>query len=172
MAYRKDILLGRIIKASGYKGAVYVKLEKNFTENIPDIESVFLEIEGRPVPFFISAYEYAGGDILKLAFDGYESVDRVSEFTGCKLFITADIQESESVEDPDSLEGFRVMLSSGKYLGKVGEMIFNSGQWLMSIVSPENREILVPFHPDLVISIDNKNMIIVMVIPEGLTEIN
>jgi 16S rRNA processing protein RimM len=172
MAYRSNILLGRIIKASGYKGAVYVKLEKNFTENIPDIESVFLEIEGRPVPFFIRESEYNGGDILKLVFDGYESVDKVSGFTGCKVFLTDDTPVRLLGEEQKSLEGYRVVLSSGRLLGKVGEMIFNSGQWLMSIVSPENKEILVPFHPDLVISIDNKNMIIVIVIPEGLTEIN
>ena len=54
MAYKNDILLGRITKVSGYEGAVTVKLEKIFTENIPQMESVFLEIEGRPVPFFIS----------------------------------------------------------------------------------------------------------------------
>jgi ribosomal 30S subunit maturation factor RimM len=60
MTYKSDILLGQIIKASGYEGAVTVKLEKDFFDNIPNIESVFLEIEGRPVPFFISETEYSG----------------------------------------------------------------------------------------------------------------
>ncbi len=32
------------------------------------MESVFLEIEGKPVPFFISESEYPGGDILRLKF--------------------------------------------------------------------------------------------------------
>ena len=54
MAYNSDILLGRITKVSGYEGAVTVRLEKIFFENIPQMESVFLEIEGRQVPFFIS----------------------------------------------------------------------------------------------------------------------
>ena len=76
MAYKSNILLGRITKVSGYEGAVAVKLEKIFTENIPQMESVFLEIEGRPVPFFISDIEYSGADILKLSFEGYDSLKK------------------------------------------------------------------------------------------------
>ena len=85
MAYNSNILLGRITKVSGYEGAVTVKLEKIFSENIPQMESVFLEIEGRPVPFFISDSEYSGADILKLQFEGYDSIEKVSEFmvAGC-----------------------------------------------------------------------------------------
>ena len=85
MAYKYNILLGRIIKTSGYEGAVAVKLEKKFTENIPLMESVFLEIEGRPVPFFINGYEYSGTDILKLLFDGYKSIEKINEFVGITL---------------------------------------------------------------------------------------
>jgi len=88
MAYKNNILLGRITKVSGYEGAVAVKLEKTFVENIPQMESVFLEIEGRPVPFFISGLEYSGADILKLSFEGYNSVEKISEFTGCSIFLT------------------------------------------------------------------------------------
>jgi hypothetical protein len=60
MTYTCNILLGRIIKIIGYEGAVAVKLENIFTENIPQMESVFIEIEGKPVPFFISGSEYLG----------------------------------------------------------------------------------------------------------------
>ena len=88
MAYRNEILLGRITKVSGYEGAVTVKLERFFSEKLPHMESVFLEIEGRPVPFFIAASEYSGADILKLKFEGYNSSEKVNEFVGCRVFLT------------------------------------------------------------------------------------
>ena len=88
MAYKSNILLGRITKLSGYEGAVTVKLEKIFPENILPDESVFLEIEGRPVPFFISDYEYTGADILKLSFEGYDTIEKITEFIGCRIFLT------------------------------------------------------------------------------------
>jgi 16S rRNA processing protein RimM len=137
------------------------------------MESVFLEIEGRPVPFFIADLDYRGGDILKLTFDGYQSPDKVSEFTGCDVFLTDDYsQQTEREDDPVSLDGYMVKLTSGETLGTIHEVILNSGQWLLKIISPRNKEILVPFHEDFLLNIDYKNRYIVMDIPEGLTEIN
>ena len=93
MVYSADILLGKITKVYGYEGAVSLRLEKAFIENIPAMESVFLEIEGKAVPFFISALDYPGADILRLTFNGYESVNMISGFVGCRVFLTGGVQE-------------------------------------------------------------------------------
>ncbi len=172
MAYRKNILLGRILKVSGYKGAVSVKLEKSFTENIPEMESVFLEIEGRPVPFFISGYEYGGGDILKLTFEDYESAGKIAEFAGCDIYLTGETPIAGDAEDPEDLEGFKILDSGGKIIGTVVKVLYNSGQWLLYVLSPANKEILVPFHEDLIVKADKNNMHLILDLPEGLTEIN
>jgi 16S rRNA processing protein RimM len=172
MAYKSNILLGRITKVSGYEGAVTVKLEKKYSENIPLMESVFLEIEGRPVPFFISDSEYSGADILKLSFEGYTSIEKVSEFTGCNVFLTTGVPDNNQEEDIRSLTGYKVFMQDEKLLGSIKEVIQNPGQLLLNIISTENNEILIPFHEHFIVSIDKKKRIIVMNIPEGLTEIN
>jgi len=172
MAYYSDILLGRITKVSGYEGAVTVKLEKIFSENIPQMESVFLEIDGRPVPFFITDSEYSGADILKLKFEGYTSVGKISEFTGCRVFLTTGISAVSSTDDIQSFNGFKVLINDGIVLGTIKEVIPNPGQWLFKIVSPGNKEILVPFHEHFIVSVDKKKKSMVMDIPDGLTEIN
>ena len=172
MAYRNDILLGRITKISGYEGAVTVKLESRFTENIPELESVFLEIDGRPVPFFISASEYSGADILKLRFVGYESAEKISEFTGCNVFLTGYIPPIDPEDEMFNIIGYKVLIRDEFVLGYIKELIPNSGQWLLKVGSQQKKEILIPFHEDFIIRTDRKNKIIVMDIPEGLTEIN
>ena len=171
MAYRNQILLGRIIKIYGYGGAVTVRLGKPFSENMTEMESVFIETEGRPVPFFISWSEYAGANILRLKFDGYDSADKISEFTGCRVYLTSVPDEtlSESIE---SIKGYKVVLKDKKYLGIVMEVIQNPGQWLINILSPENKEILVPLHEHFILRIDTRKQTIIMDLPEGLTEIN
>jgi 16S rRNA processing protein RimM len=173
MAYKNNILLGRIIKVSGYEGAVTVKLEKTFTENIPQMESVFLEIEGRPVPFFISGLDYSGADILKLWFEGYDTVEKISEFTGCRIFLTNEIPE-ESNKKPDNqlLIGYQVHTKEDQLLGPISDIISNHGQWLLNVISLDKKNILIPFHEDFIISIDRNKKIVVMDIPEGLLEIN
>jgi 16S rRNA processing protein RimM len=172
MAYKSDILLGRITKVSGFEGAVSVKLEKIFIENIPIMESVFLEIEGRPVPFFISDSEYSGADVLKLKFKDYITVDKISEFVGCRVLLTTPPVENQRSEDIQELTGYKVLIKSKVYLGIVAEVIPNPGQWILSILSDENREILIPFHKDFTVSIDRITKTLIMDLPEGLTEIN
>jgi 16S rRNA processing protein RimM len=171
MAYKYGILLGRIIKVSGYEGAIAVKLEKIFTENIPQMESVFLEIEGRPVPFFIAALEYSGADILKLWFDGYNSNEKIGEFIGCRIFLTSGTYDKLK-EDNQNLIGYRVFVQEDKLLGSISEVLTNNGQWLINVISINKKDILIPFHEHFIVSIDKRKKVIIMNIPEGLTEIN
>ena len=91
MTYKNQILFGRIAKIHGYDGTVTVKIEQRFIEDIPELESVFIETEGKPVPFFISMAEYSGGDFLKMKFRDYGSYDKISEFNGCRIFLTTTI---------------------------------------------------------------------------------
>jgi len=172
MTYLYQTLLGKISRVNGYDGSLTVKLEKSFFENIPEMESVFLEINGKPVPFFISSSEYTGGDILKLKFEGYAAYEKVSEFTGCRVFLTTINEENKSDNKPDSILGFKVVLRSKNLIGTVKEIIQNPGQDLLKIISPGEKEILIPFHEDLIVNCDMRKKTIQVELPEGLTEIN
>ena len=172
MAYNSNILLGRITKISGYEGAVAVKLEKTFTENIPPLESVFLEIDGKPVPFFISEYEYSGADILKLKFEDYETIEKVSEFVNCLVFLTSQPSENSLEDNMTDLTGYTVLSVDNTLIGVVSELISNPGQWLLAIKSEENKEILIPLHDDFIESIDHNGKKLIMDIPEGLIDLN
>jgi 16S rRNA processing protein RimM len=173
MAYNHNILLGRITKVSGYEGAVSIKLEKFFIENIHPMESVFLEIEGRPVPFFINESDYSGADILKLSFDGYDTIEKISEFIGCRIFLTSEPEEANSeTADNQLLIGYNIITKDEKLVGQVTDIISNNGQWLLNVTSSERKNILIPFHEDFIISIDKREKAVIMDIPEGLLEIN
>lgn len=172
MGYRTGILLGQIIKTNGFEGSVVVKLEKRFIENIPEMESVFLETDGRPVPFFIEWSEYTGSDILRLKFDGYDSLQKVEEFRGCKVFLTDIFEEVQPEDDYQILTGFSVFDRGEKKIGVIKEIIVNPGQVLLSVESPQGNEILIPMHEDLIVGINDAGKTITMDIPEGLIEIN
>lgn len=172
MVYKTGILLGQITKTSGFEGAVLVKLEKKFIENIPDMESVFVETDGRPVPFFIEWSEYTGSDVLRLKFEGYGSVDKVEELKGSRVFLTYGEQEADDNRDITILTGFAVVSQDEKILGTVMEIIANPGQMLLNIETPSGGELLIPLHQDLIRGIDKRKKLLHMDIPEGLTEIN
>ena len=171
MGYIADILLGRILKIQGYDGTMTVKLEKDFIDNIPEMESVFLEIEGKPVPFFISSSHYSGGDVLKLRFEGFGTYEKVSDFAGCLVFLTTGKVKSNRSGNK-GITGFKVILSNKTTLGSIEEIINNPGQDLLKIISPEKKEILIPYHEDFIVRIDKRKKTIIVQLPEGLLEIN
>jgi len=172
MAYICNILLGRITKTSGYEGAVNVILERSFIGNIPHMESVFVEIDERPVPFFIHEYEYAGSDIMKLKFIDYDTVDKVSEFKGCRVFLTTGEKASDSSDEFAEITGYEVYTTDNLLLGRIKEIIHNPGQYLLSITSPDRNEILIPLHEDFIVNLDDPGRKLIMNIPEGLTDLN
>jgi len=152
-------------------GSVSVRLEQEFVENIPNMESVFLEIAGKPVPFFISSLTYQGGNSLRLSFEGYESYGKIAEFSGCRIFLASTAGGSKK-QDPFNLSGFRVVLENNKLVGEVKEIMPNPGHDLLKIISPENREILMPLHEDFIIGTDLRRKTITVRLPEGLIDLN
>jgi len=172
MTYRYQILLGRISRANGYNGSVSVRLENSFFNNIPEMESVFLEIDGKPVPFFISSEEYSGGDILKFKFKGYDTFEKVSEFTGCRIYLTTISEDNKTSGNTESMTGFKVISGNKSIIGTVMEIVQNPGHDLLKILSPEGKEILIPFHEDFILNTSDKKKTIMVDLPEGLTEIN
>jgi len=172
VTYHSGILLGRIVKAHGFDGTVTVKLERAFIENYSQPESVFLEIEGKPVPFFISRSVFSGSDTLHLGFSGYDSVDKVAEFAGCRIFLTSEAEENEDDFLAEDMIGYILISGEEELVGRIREMTENSGQIIMTVSTDNGKEILVPFHEDLLISFDRKKKKIVMDLPEGLMDIN
>jgi 16S rRNA processing protein RimM len=172
MAYSTGILLGRIIKVVGFEGALAVKKEKVQTGDLKDMESVFLEIDGRPVPFFIDELDFPGGDIIRIRFVGYASPEKAGEFVGCRVFLPHGIALKSPVDELDILVGYIVFTAGMVKLGTLKKVIPNPGQWLLEVMSSSGKLILIPFHEHFIAGIDKKKRHLIMDIPEGLTELN
>lgn len=167
-----QILLGQIVKVANYDGTVTVKLSQQFTDIFRYSALLFIETEGKLVPFFVSEYEFSGTDTLRVQFNGYESDTKVSEFVGCSIYLSSDPDGSHCSKEEDNISGYTVFLKNNKVIGTVTGMIENPGQWLLTIITQGGKEILVPYHDDLVINMDYREKTIVLDLPEGLTDIN
>lgn len=172
MAYIKHILLGRITRTHGFEGAVTVKTEKIFSENIPEMESVFLEIDGRQVPFFIEYIEQPGTGVLRMKFEGYDSAAKVKDFVKCDVFLTDDHIPLKVNDDPQALQGYTVISDKDQTIGVIKEINYNPGQILLVVRSGSGKEMLIPLHEDIIQELNRDQKILVMNLPEGLTEIN
>ena len=75
-------------------------------------------------------------------------------------------------KEEDNISGYTVFLKNNEVIGIVTEMIENPGQWLLTVITQDGKEILVPYHDDLVISMDSREKTIVLDLPEDLADIN
>jgi 16S rRNA processing protein RimM len=172
MAYYRHILLGIITKVHGHEGTVNIRLERNISESIPEMESVFIETDGRPVPFFIEYAEQSDLSTLRLRFEDYNSAEKVREFVGCKIYMTGSSPALNPVTNPLDLINYRIRSEDNTTVGVIKEIIENPTQPLLNILTPTGRYFLLPLHDDLIKEIDTENKVIYMVMPEGITDIN
>jgi len=172
MTYEKMILLGRIARVHGYDGTVIIRLETESGDYIQKMETVFIEIEGILVPFFISESEITGESSLWLKFEGYEAREKVAEFIGCRIFTAMGKAANESEQSNDSLVGFEVSDKGRKKIGIVKGIIRNPGQELLVLDSAGGKEILIPLHVDLISDFNETERTLELDIPEGLENLN
>ena len=172
MARTGTILLGKITKINGFDGAVTVRTERKLTVKIPETGPVFLEIEGRPVPFFPEYIEEFSDGSVKMRFEDYSSHEKMKEFAGCNVLIPSGGKETKDSFSFRDLDGFSLFNSGKLLLGEIIEVVENPGQVLLSVKNNKGSEFLVPLHEDLIISFDRKGRKIIMDLPEGLLDIN
>jgi 16S rRNA processing protein RimM len=172
MARTSTILLGKITKINGFEGAVTVRTDRNFAGKIAKTESVFLEIDGRPVPFFIEYIEQFADGSIRMKFENYDSYEKVKEFSGCSVLISSSDTDLFAGSEKGDLIGFTVSSENDHYIGIVRELISNPGQYMLRVSGADGRDILLPLHEDLIVEIDQDQKKITMTIPEGLTDLN
>mgnify|MGYP002372936529 FL=1 len=168
MKNRKLIAIGTITKTHGFEGAVAVKITGRPAGEPKINEPVFVVIDGIPVPFFIRDVYFAGGDTMILAFDDYATPASVMMLKGCEVRCEA---PKGSGESPDELAGYTIVDTNTSFRAPILSVGEQSGQ-ILATVDLNGREIFIPLHPDLIISVDDKRKVIKMSLPEGLTDLN
>ncbi|MFN8239666.1 MAG: ribosome maturation factor RimM [Bacteroidales bacterium] len=171
MTSENQILLGTIVKTHGFDGSVVIKTERDFSGILNEIESVFLVVEGKPVPFFIDTITQTHPGTLVARFDGYESNASVKEFLGCNVLVSGQTAPNSSLNELPDLKGFKVLSSKGKLVGDVTELIFNPGQILLNVRNTSGKEYLIPLHEELIKHFDSDNHKITIDIPRGLLDL-
>ncbi len=163
--------IGSLVKLYGYKGEFVLALNESFQIDIEKWESVFIEIDGLLVPFFIENLVLTQDLTAIISF-----IDLTSEIKA-KKFLNFDVYQSKAlVNEPqkydyENLKGYNVIDKRTKYLGKV-ENIVNYNQNLLLRIINENKEIFVPLVDNIITKINHKKKEIKINAPDGLLDLN
>lgn len=161
------IHIGIIKRTHGVKGEVQLSLRKGIELLVPKVKFLLLsEKNEQPVPWFPEKFTAApGGYIVK--FEGIQSEKEAKKLNGRQVFCSRQAIREEN----DSIEGFTVEDKRAGTLGTIAAVTEFPGQIIMTVISAEGKEILLPLNNEFVVNIDPAARKVLYDAPEGLIEI-
>ncbi len=160
--------IGYISKTHGLKGHIILRLNELINIDDVAIKSVFLDINGSQVPYFIEECRPNNtGYIVKL--ETIDTVDTSKKLIGKKAFALPDfiLENDESLNE---FIGYTIIDSRLGNIGNIAAVDEKTDNAIVKVIHPSGVEIILPFNDDFIIEIDDDLKIIEFNAPEGLIE--
>ena len=165
--------LGKIVKRYGIKGELLVKIDTDEPESYENIDVVFLDINGKLVPYFLNKSTLHKATTLRLDFEDINNLEEAENLIGKEIYLP--------LKDLPELTGNKFYFHEiinfdaiDKKHGKIGKIIAvndTSPQHYFIIKNDQNKEILIPVSDDVIEKVDRANKQIIFNTPEGLIDI-
>jgi 16S rRNA processing protein RimM len=172
---KKDdhFLLGSLFKTTGVKGEIVARFTNVVPAKMNKMESVFIEIDGKLVPFFIEYFKEKSSNTALIKFEGINSESQAQEYLGAAIYLPAENKKllDKELDDFIDVVGYVVKDQNYEVVGKVLEFIENSSNPLLLVETPKN-EILIPAHDDLIIEVDDDEKYIVIELADGIMDLD
>jgi 16S rRNA processing protein RimM len=162
------VYVGFIKKTHGFKGVVKIHIE-NSKITLNQKEPLMLEINKKPVPFFIEQISKTDTE-WQVKFEDIRTLEEAEEIVGLSVFIESDENSEQEVWSND-MEGFKIIDNQLGPIGEVVEHIHKPGQDMLEVLF-NNKTFYIPFVEEMIIDFDNEKEIIYTDLPEGLIDIN
>ena len=164
--------LGNIVKKHSFKGEVVIKLDTDEPELYKNMESVFVDLGGNLVPFFIKKSSLSRSTMLRVHFEDVNSEEE-SDFI-MKAGIYLPLNLLPKLEGKQfyfhEIIGFHVI---DEIHGDVGVLVYINDKAAQPMFEIENGDvqIFIPMIDDFIKKIDRKNKQIHVKTPEGLIDL-
>jgi 16S rRNA processing protein RimM len=167
--------VGHTSKTHGVRGEIKIKADEQYVEDLLRCETLFIELRGKAVPYFVE--QLRGGMDIIAKFEDVDSREEAQMLCARTVFIrNADVLPDEVREIlVEKLEfggyvGYEIV---DKKLGPIGpiESIEAFPQQEMALLQYAGAERMVPMSHALIVAIDAANKRIDMDLPEGLLDL-
>ena len=158
--------VAQVLKSNGTDGELLLSFFDIAPEDMDLQEPVFIEFDGLPVPFYFESFTPRGNNRALVRLTGVRSLKDADELAGQSVY--ADYFEEEEEED---LVGWKVCNADGQSVGTVVDYEDIPGNLCLWVERPDGEQVLLPFHEDLILSMEESTQTITMSIPEGILEL-
>lgn len=163
--------LGKITRSHGLKGNVVLMLDTDQPEMYERLDSIFVEINGLLVPFFIDRQSWSRGDSKIISFKNSTQA-LVEQLLGKNVFLPLSTLPPLSGKQfyYHEVKGFQVMDADGRSYGEITEINDQTAQHLF-MLNREGKDVIIPLIKDWIQEVDRDAKRITMNLPEGLLEV-
>jgi 16S rRNA processing protein RimM len=170
MDFESCYQLGYVLKTHGLKGELVAVIDADNPQEYSEMESVFVEVNKKLVPFFIDRIQLNGSKaIIKL--EEVDAIEQAKEFKGARIFLPLEVlPELEEGYYYHELIGFKVIDSKEGELGEISG-VFDSGSQDLIAMQYQEKEVLIPLTDEVVTSVDKSSKTIFTTLPDGLLDI-
>jgi 16S rRNA processing protein RimM len=172
MQHNDCFQLGHITRTHGTRGEVVIYLDVDYPDDYDELESVFIEIKGQLIPYFIENINIQKGSKAIVKFEDINSIELATPLINCALFLPEDNLDDldESQFYYHEIMGFKVVDDKMGELGTVSTVYSMSTQDLIAM-NYHGHEVLIPVNDTIVPSINREQKILNVRLPEGLLDV-
>lgn len=161
--------LGKIVKKYSFKGELLVKLDTDEPELYEFLDSMFVDLRGSLVPFFVENSQLHKSELLRVKFEDVNSEGDADSLLKSDIYLP--LSFLPKLEDDKfyfhEIIGFTVEDVNFGTVGIVKAVNDTTSQALFEI-DRDGTEILIPMNDAFIKKVDKKKKIITVDTPDGL----
>jgi 16S rRNA processing protein RimM len=173
MTGEKHIPIGKLGKPHGISGAFRFLFFRDLKSKKKLPTTVFLDVKGNFVPFFIKSIELKGWNDGFIKFEDITTPEAAKLYSGRELFLPEELATQLFKPDANELEylsGYKVLVAEQGEIGAIARLEEGPAQVLIT-VSNGTKEWMIPLVDEFIIKIDKRKKELHLQLPEGLLDI-
>jgi 16S rRNA processing protein RimM len=163
--------IGFVMKPHGLKGEVTAALDPDLPNDPAGLKTVFLDINGAMVPYFIESLSVKG-DKAFIKFEDIDSIDDAVDLVRKSMFLPLSERPGSGRGEfyDDEVVGFSVVDQNLGALGQVKE-VMNAGLNRLLVLGHNDGEVLIPVNSPFIVSLNKGKKLFTVNLPDGFLDI-
>lgn len=170
-AFQDYFYLGLITKTHGYDGKVVAFIDADDPTAYENVEMLFLNIHGTPVPYFIEERSLKNNKLI-VKFQDVTSEEHAADLVKKEIYLPLSTlpKLSGNMFYYHEVKGFLVTDEAFGPVGRIEEILDYPAQAVMQVFH-EGKEVLIPINDAVIMKLNRESKTILIKAPEGLLDL-
>ena len=172
MELKDCFYLGKITKKYSFKGELIISLDTDEPEIYKNLKSIFININGRLIPYFIEKSKSQKKSTLRVKFEDINSEEEALSIINKEVYLPLEnLPELKGKKFYyHEIIGYNVVDTNHGNIGLIIKVEDKTSQSIF-IIKNNGKEILIPVNDNIIQMINRKNKTIHITAPNGLIDL-